>query len=160
MKMNSQFRTFAKQVQVDLLALNDADLFRTIHQWVGGENASGASLNVAEDTLLVLGYTREGSETEALLHPQDNAPADEDARPSQWQAPSPHHLRTLLTTMDVNLFAQHVITLAFQSLHTIYPEWYEGVTFSAHLANYLRQLSTESAKYDESVVHRRMGKYL
>ncbi|MDQ2713878.1 MAG: hypothetical protein M3Z08_03120 [Chloroflexota bacterium] len=160
MKMNSQFRTFAKQVQVDLLALNDADLFQTIHQWVGGESASGASLNVAEDTLLALGYTREGAEPETLSHLQDDAPAAEGVETTQWHAPSPHHLRTLLTTMDVNLFAQHVITLAFQSLHTTYPEWYEGVTFSAHLANYLRQLSSESVSYDESAVHRRMGKYL
>jgi hypothetical protein len=44
--------------------------------------------------------------------------------------------------MDVNMFARHVIPLAFQSLHTIYPEWYEGLTFNAHLANYLRRMGT------------------
>jgi hypothetical protein len=46
--------------------------------------------------------------------------------------------------MDVNVFARHVITLAYQALHTTYPEWYEGVTFNAHLANYLRQMKRQT----------------
>jgi hypothetical protein len=58
-----------------------------------------------------------------------------------WNAPDPQYLRTLLTAMDEQQFAQHVITLAFQSLHSIYPEWYDGLTFNAHLANYLRQIN-------------------
>lgn len=128
MKMNGQSRNFAKQVQVDLLALCDADLFHIIHQWVDGRNLSGLSLDVPEETRLALGYTHVLAETEALPH-------------SRWHAPSPHHLRTLLTAMDVNMFTQHVITLAFQSLHATHPEWYEGLTFNAHLANHLRQMS-------------------
>jgi len=40
--------------------------------------------------------------------------------------------------MDVKLFLQHVLLLAFQSLHPMYPEWGEEVTFNAHLANHLR----------------------
>lgn len=48
--------------------------------------------------------------------------------------------------MDASMFAQHVITLAFKSLHPTYPEWYDGVTFNAHLANYLRRMRVETAK--------------
>ena len=141
MKMNGQSRNFAKLVQVDLLALCDADLFHTIHQWVDGRNPSGLSLNVPEDTRFALGYTRVLAETETLPQLRSDVPGAGSERPVQWYAPSPRHLRTLLTAMDVNLFAQHVITLAFQSLHPIYPDWYEGVTFNAHLANHLRQIS-------------------
>ena len=54
--MNGQSRTFVKQVQQDLLALSDLDLYRTIHQWVG-KNTSGQYPDVAEDTLRTLGYT-------------------------------------------------------------------------------------------------------
>ena len=36
MKMSKQTRTFAKQVQVDLLALADADLFQIVHIWMNG----------------------------------------------------------------------------------------------------------------------------
>ena len=141
MKMNGQSRNFAKLVQVDLLALCDADLFHTIHQWVDGRNPSGLTLDVPEDTRFALGYTYILAETEIHPHPGSDAPGVESDGPGLWHAPSPHQLRTLLSAMDVNLFAQHVITLAFQSLHTSYPEWYEGLTFNAHLANYLRQMS-------------------
>lgn len=141
MKMNGQSRSFAKQVQVDLLALCDADLFHTIQQWVDGRNPSGLSLDVPEDTRFALGYTHVLAETEILPHLRCDMPGAESERSVTWYAPSPHHLRTLLTAMDVHLFAQHVITLAFQSLHPIYPEWYEGVTFNAHLANHLRQMN-------------------
>jgi hypothetical protein len=128
MKMNGQSRTFVKQVKMDLLALNDADLAYTVRQWVDGRKLLGMSLDVPEDTRLALGYSHVPVETET-----------EGA--SSWQAPSPHDLRTLLTAMNEELFAQHVITLAFRSLHPIYPEWHEGLTFNAHLANYLRQLN-------------------
>ncbi len=141
MKMNGQSRNFAKQVQVDLLALCDADLFHIIHQWVDGRNLAGLSLDVPEDTRLALGYTRVLAETEALPHSRSNVPGAESEGSARWHAPSPHHLRTLLTAMDVNMFTQHVITLAFQSLHATHPEWYEGLTFNAHLANHLRQMS-------------------
>src|SRR5438552_17546539 len=57
MKMNGQSRAFAKQVQVDLLALSDTDLVHTIHQWVDGRNPSGLYLDVPEDTRFALGYT-------------------------------------------------------------------------------------------------------
>ena len=40
MKMNGQSRTFVKQVKLDLLALNDTDLFQVIQQWVQGSNLS------------------------------------------------------------------------------------------------------------------------
>ncbi len=142
MKMNSQSRSFVKQVQVDLLALSDADLFQTVHQWVDGRNASEFSFAVSEDTRVALGYTPMLVETEALSHlPHERVEtSSERAISTQWLAPLPHHLRAILTAMDANLFAQHVITIAFQSLHTIHPEWYDGVTFNAHLANYLRQM--------------------
>lgn len=141
MKMNGQSRSFVKQVQVDLLALGDADLFHTIHQWVDGRNPAGLSLDVPEDTRFALGYTHVIAEVETLPHLRCEESEVESEGSASWHAPSPHQLRTLLTAMDVQIFAQHVIPLAFQSLHTIYPEWYDGVTFNAHLANYLRQIS-------------------
>jgi len=130
MKMNSQSRSFVKQVQVDLLALSDTDLFQTVHRWVEGRNLSEAALEDAEDILITLGYT----------HIAMFSAEDVQLGPTQWQPPLPDQLRTLLTVMDVHEFAQYVIPLAFQSLHPIHPEWYDGVTFNAHLANYLRQL--------------------
>ncbi len=56
-----------------------------------------------------------------------------------WRAPEPQQLRALLSVMEATIFAQYVIPRAFQSLHPVYPEWYEGMTFNAHLANYLRR---------------------
>ncbi len=141
MKLNGQSRSFVKQVQVDLLALSDADLFHTIHQWVNGRNPSGLSFDVPEDTRFALGYTHAIAETETLPSPGGDEPVAESEGSAFWHAPSPPQLRTLLAAMDVHMFAQHVIPLAFQSLHTIYPEWYDGITFNAHLANHLRQLS-------------------
>ncbi len=131
MKMNSQSRSFAKQVQVDLLALDDADLFHIVHQWVNGSNSSG----LPEEVHSALGYTRVLVEAQMLPHL-----AYEKETSTQWLAPSPQNLRTLITAMDVNVFTHYVITAAFQSLHLTYPDWYEGVTFNAHLANYLRQM--------------------
>ncbi len=140
MKMNAQSRAFAKQVQVDLLALSDADLSLTIQQWMNGGNPSGLPLDIPEDTLFALGYTYVLAEAETLPRLRCDVPAAGSEGSALWRAPSPHHLRTLLTAMDVNQFAQHVIAIAYQSLHTTYPEWYEGLTFNAHLANHLRQM--------------------
>ncbi len=140
--MNGQSRTFVKQVQVDLLALSDTDLNRTIHQWVDGKNTEGDYPGVAEDTLRALGYTRVllAGETRTSL-PIDDPEAAQEMSVS-WQPPTSTELRALLSAMDVNLFAQHVIALAYTSLHAMYPEWYDGLTFNAHLANYLRQIRT------------------
>jgi predicted phosphoadenosine phosphosulfate sulfurtransferase len=139
MKMNSQSRSFARQVQVDLLALDDTDLFHIVHEWVEEGDASGLSIT-PEDVHTALGYTHVLTEAQTLPHPfytnyEEN---------SQWIAPPPHELRALISAMDVNEFTHHVISVAFQSLHTTYPEWYEGVTFNAHLANYLRMRKKSS----------------
>jgi hypothetical protein len=144
MKMNSQSRSFTKQVQVDLLALGDATLSRTIQQWMEASSSSEPSLDVPEDTRLSLGYTYALVEAQTFAYPHTNSTGTELAGSARWQAPSPGQLRTILTAMDVNLFAKHVITLAFQALHPVYPQWYEGTTFNAHLANYLRQMRGES----------------
>ena len=140
MKMNSQSRNFAKRVQVDLLALSDADLFHTVHHWVDGKDASGVSHETPDATRLALGYTRL-VENEAHSHLLSEEIETENKEETRWQAPSPNHLRSLLTAMDVNMFTAYVIAPAFQSLHATYPEWYEGLTFNAHLAYYLRQMS-------------------
>lgn len=132
--MNGQSRTFVKQVQQDLLALSDTDLHHTIRQWVE-KNTCGQYPDVAEDTLRTLGYTRVATPLSI-----DESASSVEAMPATWQPPSPSDLRTLLTGMDLNLFAQHVIVLAYRSLHSVYPEWYDGLTFNAHLANYLRQI--------------------
>jgi len=141
MKLNGQSRSFVKQVQVDLLALCDADLFHTIHQWMSGRNPSGSPFDVPENTRFALGYTHVIAETETVSPLSGDEPGAKSEGTASWLAPSPPQLRTLITAMDVHVFAQHVIPLAFQSLHTTYPEWYDGVTFNAHLANHLRQLS-------------------
>jgi len=149
MKMNSQSRSFVKQVQVDLLALCDADLFHTVRQWVEGSDSSRVLVDVPEDTRFALGYTRILQEAHTLSDRYSGTPLAESERSAQWQAPSPYHLRTLLTAMDGSMFAQHVITLAFKSLHPTYPEWYDGVTFNAHLANYLRRMRIETTNHDQ-----------
>jgi hypothetical protein len=135
MKMNRQAQTFAKQVQVDLLALSDADLFKTVHFWV----QAGLPYEVAEETRSALGYTRKvGEPTASVL----SALAGSELEPEvQWLAPTPQKMRELLTEMDLKLFIQHVLPLAFQALHASHPEWSEGSTFNAHLANYLRGIS-------------------
>ena len=61
----------------------------------------------------------------------------------QWLAPAPGQLRDLLRDMSMPLFVQHVLPLAFESLHVLHPEWGEGATFNAHLANHLRALVTK-----------------
>ena len=64
----------------------------------------------------------------------------------------PQRLRALLTAMDVSAFARHVIAFAYHSLHPTHPEWYDGVTFNAHLANYLRRRRDETASHGQRAV--------
>lgn len=151
--MNSQSRSFVKQVQVDLLALSDADLFHTVHQWVERLHLSELPPEPTENTLRTLGYTRIPALSSEVEHPPCLL---------EWQPPLPEQLRALLTTMDAPMFAQHVIPLAFQSLHPIHPEWYDGVTFNAHLANYLRQLRNKrvDAKPTPTITNRDPGALL
>jgi hypothetical protein len=149
MKMNGQSRSFVKQVQADLLALCDIDLFHIVHQWIDGSHSSEVALDVPDDTRLALGYTRALIDARPLAHHHSDVLGVEHEGSAQWHAPSPHHLRTLLTAMDVHLFAQHVITFAYKSLHPTHPEWYDGMTFNAHLANYLRRIRDETANHDQ-----------
>jgi len=143
MKMNGQSRTFVKQVKLDLLALSDADLFHIIQHWVKGSKLAEKPFDRVEDIWLALGYTPVLSDTEPLSQPNSNLPATETEKPASWNAPEPQHLRTLIAAMDEQQFAHSVITIAFQSLHPLYPEWYDGLTFNAHLANYLRQINVK-----------------
>jgi hypothetical protein len=143
MKMNGQSRTFVKQVKLDLLALSDADLFQIIQRWVEVSGLCKQPLDKAENICLALGYTRELSDTEHHSPLTANIPGIEIEKPASWNAPDPHQLRTLIASMDEQQFVQSVITIAFQSLHPIYPEWYDGMTFNAHLANYLRQINAK-----------------
>lgn len=135
MKMKTQIQIFAKQVQDDLLALSDADLFRMIQQWIDGEPAE-PHWDAAEDTRSALGYTL--ISIDQLSCSLSTLPESGSVVGNQWLAPTPSQLRVLLAEMDVKLFLQHILPLAFQSLHPIYPEWGEEVTFNAHLANHLR----------------------
>jgi hypothetical protein len=141
MKMNGQSRTFVKQVKLDLLALCDSDLSQIIQLWVERSNLAEKAPDIAGETWFALGYTRILDDSGALSRPGFDVPGSESEKPASWIAPDPQHLRTLLTAMDEQQFAQYVITLAFQTLHPIYPEWYDGLTFNAHLANYLRQFN-------------------
>lgn len=143
MKMNGQSRTFVKQVKVDLLALSDADLFQIIQRWVKGSNLTVKPLDKAEEIWLALGYTRELTQADADSQLNFDIPETEIGEPVSLEAPDPEHLRTLITAMDEQQFAQYVITIAFQCFHPIYPEWYDGLTFNAHLANYLRQINVK-----------------
>jgi hypothetical protein len=143
MKMNGQSRTFVKQVKLDLLALCDSDLSRIIRQWVERSNLTEKSPEIAKETWLALGYTRTFADTDVLSQLDFDVSESEIEKPASWNAPEPEYLRTLLTAMDEQQFAQYVITLAFQTLHPIYPEWYDGLTFNAHLANYLRQYNVK-----------------
>jgi hypothetical protein len=148
MKMYGQSRSFVKQVQLDLLALCDADLFDTIQQWLDGDPSQGA-LDVPEETHLALGYTSVLPEARPLENHHAEAPGVERERSAQWHAPSPQQLRSLLSAMDARAFAQHVITFAYTSLHPTHPEWHDGWTFNAHLANYLRRMRAETATSDQ-----------
>lgn len=139
--MNSQTRNFARQVQVDLLGLADANLFQTVHVWVN-RAPSGA---VSEETRSALGYTSNArgpsTQLQSTLAGSESGSAIEGG--IQWQAPDPQELRERLAAMNVQLFVQHVLPLAFQSLHAEHLEWGEGATFNAHLANHLRCISTK-----------------
>lgn len=137
MRMNKQAQIFARQVQLDLLALSDADLFHTIHVWVNGE-LPGPTTAISTETRLALGYTLMNGEPQTHFLEIRSESAFETEE--QWLAPPLPKLRELLTDMDVKFFVQHILPLAFQSLHVLHPEWDEGATFNAHLANYLRQL--------------------
>jgi len=132
MKMNKQSHTFAKQVQVDLLAFSDVDLFQTVHLWV-----KEASHHVSEEVYSALGYMLK--ESQPPFHPQSHLLRSETQVEMLWLAPSPQRLRERLTEMDMRLFMQYVLPLAYQSLHGLHPEWGEGATFNAHLANHLRR---------------------
>jgi hypothetical protein len=135
---------------MDLLALNDTDLFQVVHQWVGGNNSSRGSADVSEETRTALGYTLVPASTRLLPHSLYDLAETDSEGSAQWLAPSPYHLRALLTAMDIHLFTQHVITPAFQLLHASYPEWDEGMTFNAHLANHLRQIKKRTATKEQS----------
>ena len=148
--MRYQAQTFIKQVQIDLLALSDADLFQTIDQWGPGKESSGLSHDAPEVTWSALGYTRAPAEAEHFSCPPGTEPGVEPEVREHWLAPSPHQLRRLLTEMDVKQFAQHVIAIAFQSLHATYPEWGDGSTFNAHLANHLRWMRMNRRRNDQS----------
>jgi hypothetical protein len=143
MKMSGQSRSFTKQVQMDLLALNDTDLFDVVHQWVNGGDGSRFPSDVSEETRFALGYSMASADGKLEPGPLYDMSEAERAEAVQWQAPSPQQLRQLLTAMDMHAFTQHVIALAFQALHPGYPEWDEGMIFNAHLANYLRQIKSE-----------------
>ena len=136
MRINKQTRTFAKQVQIDLLALSDIDLFQTISLWMDGE-PTGSPQDVVEDedARSALGYTL------IAIDPLSYAPVSGSEPGKQWLAPTPTQLRALLTEMDVKLFLHYVLPLAFRLLHPKYPEWGEGLTFNAHLANHLRWIA-------------------
>ncbi len=129
MKIDRQTRTFAKQVQVDLLGLVDTDLLQTIQLWTGKGQAS----YVSQEALTALGYTRSEQSDNYLKY--EGAPGE-----AEWLAPTPQQVRSLLRDMSMPLFVQHVLPLAFESLHLLHPEWGEGATFNAHLANHLRAL--------------------
>jgi hypothetical protein len=130
-----------------LLALSDADLFYTIDHWVGGSTPSGMSSGISAETRSALGYTRGPAEADDLPHPCLDQPEGASEVPRSWRAPSPAQLRALLTAMDVDLFAQHVITPAYKYFHATFPEWYDGYTFNAHLANHLRQMRMPSPSH-------------
>lgn len=152
MRMNKQAQVFARQVQLDLLALSDTDLFHIVHVWVNRES-SGLYADVSSETRLALGYTLIGGEPQTFSH--DISSESEFEVEKQWLAPPLPKLRELLTDMDVKFFVQYVLPLAFQSLHVLHPEWDEGSTFNAHLANYLRQIRGKQRQVTQELGRRR-----
>lgn len=141
MRLTRQIRIFARQVQVDLLALSNRDLFQMVHLWVGQEHLSPAS-EVSAEARSALGYMLWRGEASTLFSTalNNNGMEYERGEDVQWLAPSPQHLRSLLEKMDVQSFAELVLPLAFNALHATHPEWGEAGTFHAHLANYLRRI--------------------
>jgi hypothetical protein len=148
--MRYQARTFVKQVQIDLLALSNAELCRTIDQWGPGKKPPSLSHDAQEVTWPALGYTHACAGAEHLSHSPCTMPGVEPEAREYWLAPSPDHLRRLLAEMDMRQFAQYVIAIAFQSLHATYPEWGDGSTFNAHLANHLRSMRMNGRRNDQS----------
>jgi len=148
--MRYQVHSFIKQVQVDLLALSDADLLHTIDQWVSGKKLSGVPGDPPEEAWSALGYSLTRTETECLSPPRGTMSGGKPEARELWRAPSAYHLRRRLTEMDVKQFAQHVIAIAYQSLHPTYPEWGDGSTFNAHLANHLRWIRMTRQRHAQS----------
>ena len=141
MRLTRQARIFARQVQVDLLAFSDSDLFQIVHLWVSRE-ALSSSFEAYEEVLSALGYTLWREESSTVLS-NITGTEDEGRAGGQWLVPAPHHLRNLLEKMDIQNFASLVLPLAFEALHSTHPEWGEEGTFHAHLANYLRRMHKE-----------------
>ena len=154
MKKNGQSRSFVKQVQLDLVALGDVDLCNVVQQWIDGSHSSEGAFDVPEETRLALGYIPALQDARPPAHQHADAPGADREGPAQWHAPSPQQLRALLTAMDVSVFARHVIAFAYHSLHPTHPEWYDGVTFNAHLANYLRRMRDETASRAQRATQR------
>jgi hypothetical protein len=140
--MNSQNRAFIKQVQMDLLALSDKDLLTIIEQWVHKNILVPSFADACQPTFLALGYTRV-SQASTLPYTSHSVLNDDREEPEQWIAPSAQQLREHLLKIDINSFDRYIITLAFQALHETHPDWYEGVTFNAQLANCLRHMKTK-----------------
>lgn len=138
--MGNSAQSFVKQVQIDLLALSNDDLLYIIEQWGPGREAAAFSHDPRQETWFALGYRQRAAESELPSH--DSPSEAESETGERWLAPSPSHLRRLLTEMDGKQFMHFVIAPAFQSLHALHPEWGDGPTFNAHLANYLRQRRT------------------
>lgn len=147
--MGYSAQSFVKQVQVDLLALSDDDLLHTVDQWGPEKETPACSHDPREDGWLALGYRRLSAESEHCSHLSTSEVEPEAG--GYWIAPSPSHLRHLLAEMDGKRFAHLVIDLAFQSLHALHPEWGDGSTFNAHLANYLRQIRTPSPQRSDEL---------
>ena len=137
MRLTRQARSFVKQVQVDLLALSDRDLFRIVHLWVSRDSSQ-----VQAEALSALGYTLSRGECLTVLN--NNQEEYEGNANADWLAPAPHHLRNLIAQMDLKSFAAVVLPLAFSALHSLHPEWGEAEIFHAHLADYLRRVRRES----------------
>jgi hypothetical protein len=137
MRLTRQARIFAKQVQVDLLALSDCDLFQIVHLWISREPLASSSQAQAA-ARSALGYTPGSGECLTFL--KNNGAEYEERANTHWFAPAPHHLRNLLEQMNLQSFVAIVLPLAFNALHSLHPEWGEEGTFHAHLADYLRRV--------------------
>lgn len=138
MSSRQHTQIFAKQVKEDLLALSDADLLLVVLLWVN-EERYGPSGAAGEAILSALGFTRRGEEF-ALFSP-DTLSRNMPEAEIPWITPSSQRLRGLLGAMDMALFVQSVLPLAFQALGGMHRAWGEGATFNAHLANHLRLLN-------------------
>ena len=86
---NGQSRSFAKQVQLDLLALGDVDLCTVVEQWIDGSYSSEGASEVPEETRLALGYIPALQDARPPEHQCADAPGADRDWPAQWQAPTP-----------------------------------------------------------------------